>query len=218
MSVGARGGSWLAGNGVGLVRERELARRVQAGLMRLYRVDGDASPEVDAFIVPAGDGEREGLLVRESDDGVELALLLPELGAAAFNVSTGESLDPFCQIIEGVSHFVYVSHRATEGRSTTQLELELQAEVDKYVILAASVTAMNEATSRTLRRALYERVQYAHDRGSERGARYRLANDNAHRYVRRLEREYLSRCRFGEMQTELRRFYRGGQEDKLRAC
>lgn len=206
----------LEGNGVHLVRERELARRVQNGLMRLYRVDLEHS--VDAFIMPVEAGEREGLLVRESEEGVELALLLPELGAVLVDVSTGESLDPLCQIIEGVSHFVYVAHRANEGRTATQLELELQAEVDKYVVLASSLGAMNESTSRAIREALYERVHYSHDESSERGHRYRIANDTANRYVRKLERNFVTRCRFGEMHHELRRFYRAGQEEKLRAA
>jgi hypothetical protein len=38
----------------------------------------------------------------------------------------------------------------------------------------------------------------------------------AHRFVRRLEREYVGRARFAEMRGELRRFFRVGQEEKLR--
>jgi hypothetical protein len=43
-----------------------------------------------------------------------------------------------------------------------------------------------------------------------------VANDAAHRFVRRLERDYVGQARFGEMRIELRRFFRVGQEDKLR--
>ena len=38
----------------------------------------------------------------------------------------------FCLAVEGVSHFIYVALRAADDRGVSQLELELQAEVDKF--------------------------------------------------------------------------------------
>jgi hypothetical protein len=183
--------------------------------MRLYQLELDHS--VDAFMVPAERGEREGLFVREGEDGLEMALVVPELSSSrAVDLMCGTSLDPICQIIEGVSHFVYVTACANAGRSTTQLELELQAEVDKYVVLATSLDALTQARSEALRQRLYESAEYTHHESTPEGARYRLANDAAHRYVRKLERDYVARCRFGEMRDDLRRFYRASQADKLR--
>jgi hypothetical protein len=114
-----------------------------------------------------------------------------------------------------VSHFVYLADRAQSAREATQLEMELQAEVDKYVVLASSVRALDLSTSAKLRARLYERVHYAHDSATEMGERYRVANDAAHGFVRRLERHLPGR-RFGAMQEELRRFFRMGQADKVR--
>ncbi|AKU97214.1 hypothetical protein AKJ09_03878 [Labilithrix luteola] len=203
----------LEGNGAGLVREIALASRVQRGLETLYRLDRTA--DVDDFVTHASDGEREALLVREAEDGVlELSLRLPRLGTDV----DGDDLDPICQIIEGVSHFVYLADRASQNRGTTQLELEVQAEVDKYVVLASSLRAFDERSSRRLRERLYDRVGFEHERGSEEGERYRLANDCARRFTARLERDYLSRARYGELQGELRRFFQLGQSDKLRAA
>jgi len=159
----------------------------------------------------AREGEREELLVRETDDGaLEVGLRLPQLGDA------GDGLDTLCQIIEGVSHFVYVVERARTGRSTTQLELELQAEVDKWVVLAASMRTFGVEGSAKLRARLYEQVAYEHDGESELGERYRVANDVAHRFVRRLERDFVSRSRFGELRSQLRLFFELGQQEKLR--
>jgi hypothetical protein len=198
----------LAGNGVELVRGRSLAARVQAGLERMYQLDRIA--DVVDYVQSSDEGERESLLVRQADDGaVEVSLRLPLLDREA-------SLDAVCQIIEGVSHFVYVVERARVDREATQLELELQAEVDKWVVFAASMRAFDAAGSAALRTRLYERVAFAHDEGSEAGERYRIANDIAHRFVRRLERRYVEQGRFGEMRAELRRFFRVGQEEKLR--
>ena len=202
----------LEGNGAGLVREKALATRVQDGLERLYRLDRVV--DVGDFVKGADAGEREALLLRESDDGaLEMSLRLPSLDAEA-------GLDALCQIIEGVSHFVYVVERARAGREATQLELELQAEVDKWVVLAASIHSFDARRSATLRARLFEDFVFLHDETSEAGRelaeRYRVANDVAHRFVRRLERDYVGRERFGELRAELRVFFHIGQEGKLR--
>ncbi len=205
----------LEGNGAGLVRERAVADAVQRALERLYQLDRLA--DVDDFLEEAAHGQRETLLVREAAGGVvEMALRVPRLGAKAIDLARDADLDPLCQIIEGVSHFVYLSHRAHAEREATQLELELQAEVDKFVVLAAWLGEPDTDASATLRRRLYEDVSYAHDESSEHGDRYRLANDRAHAFVRRLERDYVKDRRWSEMRSALRRFYRVGQEEKLR--
>jgi len=198
----------LAGNGVALLRARNLAARVQAGLERLYRLDRVA--DVEDFVLGASEGEREALLLREAQDGaLELSVRLPRLEGEA-------GLDVLCQIIEGVSHFVHVVERARVERKTTQLELELQAEVDKWVVLAASIEAFDADSSAALRTRLYEGITFAHAAQSEQGERYRVANEVAHRFVRRLEREYVEPGRFGGLRAELLRFFHVGQEEKLR--
>jgi hypothetical protein len=204
----------LAGNGALLVRERAFATRVQAGLERVYQLDRVA--DVGDFLHTAEVGEREALLVREADDGaLEVRLSLPQIGPTPPD-NDGANLDGLCQIIEGVSHFVYVAERARTQRETTRLELEIQAEVDKWVVLAASIGGFDVECSAALRNRLYEQVAFEHDSKSELGERYRIANDSAHRFVRRLEHDYVSRARYRELRTALRRFFQLGQEEKLR--
>lgn len=205
----------LEGNGVGLVREIALASRIQRGLETLYRLERAA--DVDDFVAEAEGDERETLFVRESEDGLEMLLRLPRLAERTVDVD-GAGLDPLCQIIEGVSHFVYLADRASQNRETSQLELEMQAEVDKYVILASSLQDFDARTSRRLRDRLYGDVSFLHEAGTELGDRYRVANECAHRFTSRLEKEYVTRGRFGELQGELRRFFHMGQGAKLRAA
>jgi hypothetical protein len=145
-----------------------------------------------------------------------MSVRVPRLARRAFDVTSDKDLDPLCQIIEGVSHFVYLALRARESREATQLELELQAEIDKYIVLAASLDPFDPPASARLRRSLYERVSFAHPADTTLGQRYRVANDLANRYTWRLERDYLAPRRFDGLRAELRRFYRMGQEDKLR--
>ncbi len=199
----------LEGNGARLVRERALASAVQRSLERLYQLEEGAS--VDAFLQAAEDGERESVLVREAEDGaVEIAVRVPALNGER------DDLDGLCQLIEGVSHFVYLAERARTERGATQLELELQAEVDKYVVLGGAMRAFDADKSAALRSNLFESVRFADAEDSDEGERYRVANELANRFVRRLEREYVAARRFAAMRDELRTFYRMGQEAKLR--
>jgi hypothetical protein len=182
---------------------------VQQALERVYHLERVA--DVEDFVEQADAGAREVLLLREAADGtLEVSLRLPALEAEA-------GMDGICQIIEGVSHFVYVAERARCGREATRLELELQAEVDKWVFLASAMRhELSVVRSAALRARLYERVFFEHDAASECGERYRVANDAAHRFVRRLERDYLGAARFDDLRSELRRFFHEGQEAKLR--
>ena len=191
----------LRGFGVDIVREREIARRVQSAIERFYGIDRVADV---ADFVKHGHG-REQLLVRSASDGaVEMTLELPRIDGG---------FDGVCQIIEGVSHFVYVATRASQDRTTTALELEIQAEVDKYVVLAGDLETLDVDRSELLRNRLYERVTYSNATLEE---RYRIANETALRFIRRLEKTHVAERRFGELRRELHAFFSCGQEDKLR--
>lgn len=119
--------------------------------------------------------------------------------------------DLWLQLAEGVSHFVYVAERARTGLPATQLELELQAEVDKFVLWIGSDAAPS-GNPRDVREQLFERVRFLHPAGTEAGQRYRLANDLAAQFVTRLHELPSREARV----RRLRRFYRAGQTDKIR--
>jgi hypothetical protein len=179
-------------------------RRLQRTLERYYGLE--RAPDVVRFVAQ-GDGEtREHLLVRETDDALEIKLVLPPI-APEFGLNDG-----FLQLLEGVSHFLYLVERVRTGLPATQLELELQAEVDKFVLLALSPSSVSPALERrALHEQLYEHVTYLHDADTELGERYRLANDLAARFTSRL-----LDAESGEARGLLRRFYRAGQGDKIR--
>jgi hypothetical protein len=98
----------------------------------------------------------------------------------------------------------------------TQPELERQAEVDKWVVLAASLGPSDTRRSDALRERLYEDVRFEHDADTERGHRYRIASVMAHKFVRGLDGRFVTRGRFREAHAALRRFFRCNQEEKLR--
>lgn len=189
-------------------------RTVQKKLERLYALE--CGPDVVDFVQIAGDGSREQLLIRQIAGELEIALVLPPLEAAPAGTrpaprKQGQPSDEWLQVLEGISHFVLVVDRARAGRSTTQLELELQAEVDKFVLLALERRSFGPADARTLHDALYERVHYLHPEESEAGERYRLANKLAARFVLRLLQNDEQERRL----ELLRRFYRSDQSAKI---
>jgi hypothetical protein len=152
---------------------------------------------------------REELLVREGVDSVELALLLPKRLLEPDGAR--HDADSLMQALEGVSHFVFLSERVRTGLPTTKLELELQAEVDKYVLLALEGTPRDRAACEAISRTLFERVSFLHEAESEEGERYRLANALAARFVRRLDPQ----AGGSALRERLRRFYRAGQAEKI---
>jgi len=92
------------------------------------------------------------------------------------------------------------------------LELELQAEVDKFACCALLAGA---PSGRGLRRRLYDDVTFAGDLDGDEHDRYRAVNVQARRYSVALDERYVAADRVGDMVTELRWFYRQGLEGKL---
>jgi hypothetical protein len=197
---------------------------VQRGLEALYRVETELC--VDDFVIDRATRDalaparapREQLLVAERDGELELALyvdpaVLAEL--AARDPRRGldqDNLQAFVLAVEGVSHFVYVAWRARQGRPVSALELELQAEIDKFVACALAPGGLDVFE---LKRRLFERFQL--ERGMDAGERerYTVANENARAFAGELTDRYLERGAVPEMLAELRRFYRQGIDGKL---
>jgi len=189
-----------------------LPARIQARLARWYGIED--APAVDLFIEPAEDG-RETLFVRDRDGELELLLHLPRAALECVEGGRAPSFDELCQVIEGVSHFLYLVERARRELPATQLELELQAEVDKYVLLSHDGQGFHPARAAEVRARLFERVRYLHAADTEQGERYRVANHLAARFARRLEGILTRHGRFEPMHAALRRFYGAGQAEKI---
>lgn len=198
-----------------------LVARIVRELERYY----DASAEeVEPFVRVSDDGAREALLVRQGagpageEDEVELQLVLPSrVASAEARAWPGLSLDERCQAVEGASHFLLVCERARAGRSTTHLELELQAEVDKWLVLSRG-GRLAPAHDDALIDALYDAPEFLHEAETVEGDRYRLANRLGARFARTLSHGYARKGRFRDMRRALARFFRMSQEEKLRAA
>jgi len=113
--------------------------------------------------------------------------------------------------LEGVSHFVYLAWNAGHDKPVSLLELEMQAEVDKYV---GSYWLMRrqfpDRFPAELLRLLFEKTRIDSRLAAGRESLYREASRYAEMFCRRLERSLRGaqgRSQ-AEVLTELRRFYR----------
>jgi hypothetical protein len=204
--------------------------RLQRGLERLYRVETELA--IDDFVIDGdrrdqlgvGRRPREQLLLREQGGELELALFvdMSALGNLAANDPSQQLHDgnfgDFLLAVEGVSHFVYLVWRARRGQPVSALELELQAEVDKYITCLLACEGADES-SRALRQRLFVDCEYEQDLDAGERDRYQLANLSAYRYSGWLEQRFVQPRRLPEMLMELRHFYRlslAGKLDRIR--
>ena len=127
------------------------------------------------------------------------------------------NLADFCVALEGVSHFTYVAWRASHDRSVTQLELEMQAEVDKFA--TSTMLLGRQCAGRVppdLARRLFGNVSFLPGLDSERRERYARANQYAERFCEGLTRRHMREPAGAAMTRELRRFYRLDQRQKIK--
>ena len=212
--------------------EGVMLQAVQQILQRLYGIEvaHDVADFVitDARLARCLGGERaadapEKLLIRQQDGELELSLYLDAgLCEAARRDSPltelhGRNIGRFCVVLEGVSHFLYLAWRAAADRPVSLLELELQAEVDKYAVLALLLkTQRRKALPPWLRRWLFQDIALHATLDGDEIERYLHANHFARRYCRHLERRFAWNWNGLDLVSELRRFYRLGQAQKIR--
>jgi hypothetical protein len=206
-----------------------LLARLQALLHELYALE--VAYGVDDFLITdavvarsldaGGRDVDEKLLIAEADGEAEVALYLErELLERLTEHDPLTRLDAanladFWAALEGVSHFTYYAWNAQREKSVTLFELELQAEVDKFVTTGMLLKQQHGREPHDLHGWLFDRPQLDVElRGAER-ERYRRANRYAGKYCRRLGPALKRGADDEAVQRELRRFYRLSQQSKL---
>jgi hypothetical protein len=204
---------------------------LQGALTEIY--DLPVTPDVREFLMTdraaLGSGllraSDEQLIVAEDGDTLSMALyidaaVLERLKRSdPFTGLTQDNLADYLTVAEGVSHFVYVAWNTGFDKPVTLLELELQAEVDKYVLCAWLLREQGSGRfPHELHRVLFERARVDAVAAAGRVGLYHMASTYAARFCRRVA-ALLERKRHGvtrDLMAELRRFYRWGNVRKLR--
>lgn len=164
----------------------------------------------------------EKLLIRQHDDELAVSLwLAPELLDRLSTRDPRERLGrenfaDFCTVLEGISHFNYVAWNASADKSVTLHELEMQAEVDKYVgALALLAGQPNSRMADSLHDRLFDDPQFAGDLNPDELERYRSASSFAAKFCSSLAKRFPDGLSRPGMLGELRDFYRLSQPDKV---
>ncbi len=165
---------------------------------------------------------REGVYILEEKRETHVGVFLkPERFEAFEHGSPLESLgqeniEDFLTVIEEISHFVYLMWSFGKKRPVSQLSLELQGEVDKYLTTVFHLAAQNGGhfPSEVLQR-LFGEPRWVEGVDGEVQERYQLANKLAYRYCVHLEKEFFHRANLPALLQELRRFYRRDLQSKL---
>ncbi len=172
-----------------------------------------------------GTTEEELIVAEPADGGDEVALSLYLDPALLLRLAREDPLvrlhagnvADWCTALEGVSHFLYLAWNAGHDKPVSLLELEMQAEVDKYV---ASYWLLRRQFPQRfpaeLRRVLFERTHVdPRAAAAGRAGLYREASRYADKFCARLERllahNHSARAggtAEGAVLAELRRFYR----------
>ena len=150
---------------------------------------------------------------------LEPAVLERLHSANPFQVLDTGNIADFWTVLEGVSHFVYLTWSAAHDRPVTLLELELQGEIDKYVSTLWLLREQNpERFPAELHHVLFERTRVDALLARDRMDLYRHANSYAARFCRRLSRtlRLAGHSTREAALAELRRFYRFPRQRKFR--
>lgn len=202
----------------------DLEARLQRTLEVFYRLEG--VPPVEPFRVQeeffaalgvkAGE-DREALLIHHDGECTNLALFLSRSVRAqassflaALHRGEVDDLDGFCAALEGVSHFVYFTFAGGGERPVSRLELELQAEIDKFLLLRSVVGLDGEE----LLDRLFARFRLVDGLPPDARERYLVASSAAHRYARWAHRA-LESGQGERAMADARRLYRMPAADKL---
>lgn len=166
----------------------------------------------------------EQLLVMQDGEGAALGLFLdPEVlqrlnacnPVAALNAG---NLADYWTALEGVSHFLCLAWNAAHDRAVSLLELEMQAEIDKYIASVWLLWVQDPTRHPSeLHRLLFTRARVDVALAGDRQQLYRQANAYAARFCRRLEQGLRARRLPAHVDTlrELRQFYRLSRERKV---
>ena len=161
----------------------------------------------------------EKLLIAEGDGEADVALyldreLLERLDRRdPLTRLDGDNLADFWAALEGVSHFTYYAWNAVRDKNVSLFELELQAEVDKFVTTARLLRDQTGREPAGLHGWLFDSPTLAAELDANERERYRRANRYAAKYCRRLTPGLASDE--AACQRELRHFYRLSQTKKL---
>ncbi len=165
----------------------------------------------------------EKLLISQTHEGLDVALFLHsnivqhlEQNDPLESLHDG-NLHEFWVALEGISHFIYLTWNAQYDREISLFELELQAEVDKFITAILLYAQQQEKQQpHKLLMKLFIKLQFDSALQQKELARYTMANQYAYRYCEKLLSLFIKQRDEQYLYNEIRRFYRLTHHHKLK--
>lgn len=186
-------------------------------LCKLYGIDSPL--DIEHYLVMAGglspgilvgnsDISREALLIRQTDDDLELGLFIdPAIVCALESGDVLDHIDELSCAAEGASHFLYVADRAGKGRTVSKLELELQGEVDKFLLIHLLAADRSRAIPPDLFARQFEGHSFSSGLSEDEVERYATASHFAAKYCAHLRSTCFNPLRRSELTSKARNFF-----------
>lgn len=213
-----------------ILHELQGKLETQYDLVIPYEVDAFVSHDIEVAKTLAKatnqdcqDAQQPGIevvFIRQDECNMEFTLYLDNNLMQSFNQpnnlgdfvsgsNQGEehpTLDDICTIVEGVSHAVCLLWHAHNDRQLRPVDLELQAEIDKYLLLLGTNQTLTQ--HRRVHKQLFSQCELTTTPGTALYERYRTANNLAARYCGWLSDTFFAALDKNGLDTELARFYR----------
>ncbi|MBY0370058.1 hypothetical protein K2X33_05190 [bacterium] len=201
---------------------------IERALKRLYNLD--SSLQVQDFLVqkPLPGTIAPGALYvctpdQASDDlniGVFLhSNILEQLALPSGESWSGPQLAAFGVAAEEISHFHYIAHHAPQGRGISQLELELQGDIDRFLLTFFAQLSSSGQTEPEVFEPLFEKLfesfTLVERLTSEQKERYLEANRVAKAFLNKNASDLKDRRKHPRFLKLAREFYRRGLADKI---
>ena len=166
----------------------------------------------------------EKLLIHQDGENVDIALYLDSelIKRLEQNDPTeklhNHNIHDFWLALEGISHFLYFTWNVEYERPVSLLELELQAEVDKFILAALLLEKQfNGYVPQGLHYHLFENVGFDQRLNEAELTRYRDANYFAGKFCLYIKERFLRHRHYEPLINEVRRFYRLNHHNKIQA-
>jgi len=218
---------------------KTVVQKIDRAIKQLYNLDSphraenflidSNSPKLRTMPVVAPSEQAGAVIIKISkleEGNVDLGIIFGEKVQA--ELSQIERVEPaqwpFLQInalsvaAEEISHFHYLVDRFQLEHTVTQLELELQGEIDKFLLiffLTQQASKENPNLFEKIFDQVFSHFHWTRGLSSEDQQRYEQANTQARQFIKNFGESVWSRKSPEQCLDYLRHFYRLSQSEKL---
>lgn len=191
----------------------------------LYKIDDRV--DVEAFIIPYDftgndfvvgnrNSGREAVFIYDKGSEVEMGLFLsPEVINELSIDDPLSNPDSFGCAAEGLSHFIYLMDRLNKGMHATKLELELQAEVDKFLLFHLAAANGGKSVPESVFNMQFEDFSFDSNLTPDEKERYIEASAFAAKFCHFLRQNYFNPLRISELMVVVREFFKMNLSQKI---